>query len=91
MQVRFTDLAVADIENIKNHIAQDNPLASSRMAVAIVAMADRLSVNPRLGRLGAMQGTFELTVKPYILVYAINRAEIVVLRIWHSRQKRPGT
>jgi addiction module RelE/StbE family toxin len=90
MQVRFTELALADIDNIRTYIAQDNPSAASRIAVAIVAMADRLSVNPRLGRLGAMQGTFELTIKPYVLVYEINRAEIVVLRIWHSRQKRPG-
>ena len=61
------------------------------MAVAIVAAADRLSANPRLGRLGAMRGTFELVVRPYVLVYEIQRAEIVVLRVWHGRQRRPGT
>jgi toxin ParE1/3/4 len=91
MQVRFAELALADIENIRNHIAKDNPSAASRMAVSIVAATDRISTNPRLGRLGALPGTFELVVRPYVLVYEINRAEVVLLRVWHGRQKRPGT
>jgi plasmid stabilization system protein ParE len=60
-------------------------------SAAIVAAADQLSVNPRLGRLGAMPGTFELITTSYVLVYEIHRAEIVVLRVWHGRQRRPGT
>jgi toxin ParE1/3/4 len=91
MQVRFADAALTDIENIRTYISRDNPSAAGRIAAAIVAAADRLSVNPRLGRLGAMPGTFELIVRPYVLVYEIHRAEIVVLRVWHGRQRRPGT
>jgi addiction module RelE/StbE family toxin len=91
MQVRFADAALTDIENIRTYISRDNPSAASRIAAAIVTAADRLSVNPRLGRLGAIPGTFELIVRPYVLVYEIHRAEIVVLRVWHGRQRRPGT
>jgi toxin ParE1/3/4 len=91
MQVRFANAALTDIENIRTYIGQDNPSAASRVAVAIVAAADRLSAKPRLGRLGAMPGTFELVVRPHVLVYEIQRAEIVVLRVWHGRQRRPGT
>jgi toxin ParE1/3/4 len=90
MQVSFTELALADIENIRAYIARDNPSAATRIAEALVAAADRLSANPRLGRLGAIPGTFELIVKPYVLVYEIHRAEVMVLRIWHGRQRRPG-
>ena len=64
MQVRFADAALTDIENIRTYISRDNPSAASRIAAAIVAAADRLSVNPRLGRLGAIPGTFELIVSP---------------------------
>jgi toxin ParE1/3/4 len=91
MQVRFADAALTDIENIRTYISRDNPSAASRIATAIVAVAERLSVNPRLGRLGAMPGTFELIVRPYVLVDEIHQAEIVVLRVWHGRQRRPGT
>lgn len=90
MQVRFAEAALADIEGIRRYIARDNPSAASRTAIAIVAAVDRLSANPRLGRLGGLPGTFELVVKPYVIVYEINRAEIVVLRVWHGRQSRPG-
>jgi addiction module RelE/StbE family toxin len=91
MQVRFADAALTDIENIRTYINRDNPSAASRIAAAILAATDRLSVNPRLGRLGTMPGTFELIIRPYVLVYEIHRAEIVVLRVWHGRQRRPGT
>jgi plasmid stabilization system protein ParE len=64
MQVRFADAALTDIENIRTYISRDNPSAATRIAAAIVAAADRLSVNPRLGSLGAMPGAFELIVSP---------------------------
>jgi toxin ParE1/3/4 len=91
MQVRFAAFAVADIEAIFRYIARDNPLAAQAMTAAIIGAADRLSLNPRLGRIGTMAGTFELTAGRYVLVYEINRSDIVVLRVWHGRQRRPGT
>jgi len=91
MQVRFAERALVDLEHIRTHIARDDPSAASRMAIAIVATADRLSANPRIGRVGALSGTFEVVVRPYVLVYEIHRAEIVILRVWHGRQQRPGT
>jgi toxin ParE1/3/4 len=91
MQVRFAERALVDIENIWNYIAEDDPSAASRMTTSIVTAADRLGDNPRIGRLGAFGGTFELVVRPYVLVYEIQRAEVVILRVWHGRQRRPGT
>lgn len=84
MQVRFAAAALGDVEAIRSYIAQDNPSAANRTAISIMAAIDRLSTNPRLGRLGALPGTFELIIRPYILVYEIHRAEIVVLRVWHG-------
>ena len=37
MQVSFTELALADIDNIRTYIAQARSEAASRMAVALVA------------------------------------------------------
>jgi plasmid stabilization system protein ParE len=90
MQVRFAAAALEDVEAIRSYIAQDNPSAASRTAISLMAAIDRLSANPRLGRLGALPGTFELVIGPHVLVYEIHRAEITVLRVWHGRQRRPG-
>jgi toxin ParE1/3/4 len=89
MQVSFARLALADIEAIRAYIARDNPRAAQQIATAIVAAADRLSANPRLGRVGRMLGTFEINIGRYVVVYEINRAEIIVLRVLHGRQRRP--
>ena len=91
MRVRFSDAALDNVENIRAFIAKDNSIAASRMAVAIVAAADRLVDNPRIGRIGVLAGTFELVVRPYVLVYEIQRSDVVVLGVWHGRQLRPGT
>jgi toxin ParE1/3/4 len=91
MQVKFAELALSDIENIRTYIAHDDPAAAQPMATAIVEAADRLEFNPRIGRYGTVAGTFELIVSPYVLIYEIRRTEIVVLRVWHGRQQRPGT
>jgi len=91
MQVRLADAALADVKAIRTYIAHDSPTTASRVAATIVAAADRLGTNPRLGRPGAMAGTFELVVRPNVLVYEIARTDILVLRVWHGRQRRPGT
>jgi len=91
MPVKFADADLTDLDRIRSFISYDNPAAAERIALAIVAATDRLSDNSRLGRIGAITGTFEIVVRPYVLVYEINRDEIVVLRVWHGRQRRPGT
>jgi plasmid stabilization system protein ParE len=91
MQVRFADAALTDLEHIRSFIAGDKPAAANRVASPIIDATDRLAANPRLGRIGAMTGTFEIVVRPYVIVYEINRDQIVVLRVRHGRQRRPGT
>ena len=91
MRLTFTLASVQDLKELRSYIAQDNPGAAARMAEAIIAAADRLIENPRLGRPDAVSGTFESVIRPYVLVYEIHGDHIVVLRVWHGRQRRPGT
>ena len=57
------------------------------------AAAERLGEHPRIGHAGTAPDTLEwiVTGLPYVIVYEIHRAEVVVMRIWHGRQRRPGT
>lgn len=89
MSVRFTRRAINDLARIREYIANDNPMAASRMAVELVAACDRLELFPERGKPGLRQGTRELTtVWPYVIVYRISGADIDILAIWHGAQDR---
>jgi toxin ParE1/3/4 len=89
MSVRFTRRAINDLACIREYIANDNPMAASRMAVELVAACDRLELFPERGKPGLRHGTRELsTVWPYVIVYCISGADIDILAIWHGAQDR---
>lgn len=89
MSVRFTRRAVNDLASIREYIANDSPMAASRMAVEIVAACDRLELFPERGRPGLRKGTRELTIVwPYVIVYRISGTDIDILAIWHGAQDR---
>lgn len=54
--------------------------------------AEQLIHFPHSGRLGRVANTRELVIAhtPYILVYAAERQEIVVLRVIHTAQNWPS-
>jgi len=89
MSVRFTRRAINDLARIREYIANDNPMAASRMAVELVAACDRLELFPERGKPGLRQGTRELSaVWPYVIVYRISGVDIDILAIWHGAQDR---
>jgi len=90
MSVAFTWRALRDLARIRAYIAQDNPVAASRMAVELLAACDRLELFPERGRPGLKRGTRELTtVWPYVVVYVVSgRGAVKILNIWHGRQRR---
>ena len=95
MQLKWTDLADADLEKIEAHIAQDNSLI---VAIDVVMnIIDRtqliLPEHPRAGRQGRLKNTRELVVDgvPFIVIYRenINSNCIEVLRVLHDAQQWP--
>lgn len=94
MQLKWTDLATADLDDIEHHITQDN---SPRVAIDVVInILDTtelmLSEHPTAGRLGRVKETRELVIDgiPFIVVYRmLERAEIQILRVLHDAQQWP--
>jgi toxin ParE1/3/4 len=91
MQVIWSPTATAQLVEIRAYIAQDKPEAANAIARRIVAAADRLAVNPRLGRPGRHPGTRELIIAgtPYLLPYRIKRRQIQILSVFHTAQLWP--
>jgi plasmid stabilization system protein ParE len=58
------------------------------MAQRIVARCNRLDHRPHGGYKGRKPGTFEIVIKPFIIVFEIAVTEVTILNIWHGRENR---
>jgi toxin ParE1/3/4 len=88
MEVRWTAPAAQDLEDIAQHIRQDNPAAAERIARALYERAVSLGSFSNRGRPGRIAGTRELVLAPYVIVYRVTRT-VEILRVYHGAQNRP--
>jgi addiction module RelE/StbE family toxin len=91
MHVRWTDEAIADLDDIVDFIETDSPTAAQKVAVTIVDAAESLMSMPHRGRPGSRPGTRELVLHPleYIITYEVIRDGVFILRIHHGAQSLP--
>src|SRR5580658_10113587 len=92
MQVRWTEPAARDLEEISEFIRSDRPGAAITVTKTLFDAANNLSVLPGRGRMGRKPGTRELIVSglPYIIVYRISGEAIHILRVYHGARNRPA-
>jgi plasmid stabilization system protein ParE len=92
--VTWTKTALNDIDKFVEHLATVKPEAAIRAAQTIRQAGDSLSANPKRGPMvqGA-PGVRKLRVPfgqyGYIIHYAILEDDVIILRVYHSRQNRP--
>ncbi|HEY3642820.1 MAG TPA: type II toxin-antitoxin system RelE/ParE family toxin [Xanthobacteraceae bacterium] len=92
MNLLWTELALADLAALYEHISADNVVAADQMLNRIVLLAEaQLSRMPESGRLGRVPNTRELVVtgSPYFLPYRIVGETIQVLRVIHGACRWP--
>ena len=91
MRLLIRPEADADLDNIFEWIAKDNPRAATDMVRRIRAKLALLATTgfAEIGRRGRDPGTRELIVSPYIVVYEVykERDELVVLGVFHGARK----
>ena len=76
--------AISDLLAIVDYISDDNPDVAQALKDEIEAKTSRLPDNPHLYRIGRVDGTREMVVRPnYIVVYAENTIAVTVLRVLH--------
>jgi addiction module RelE/StbE family toxin len=91
MKVVWTRIALSQLDEIQDYIAQDSPAAAYKLAFDIVDRTERqLSTSPESGRLGRVRGTRELVFpnQPYIVAYRV-RQQVEVLAVVHSAREWP--
>ena len=95
MQLKWTDLANDDLDQVEAYIAQENSIiVAIDVVLKIIDTTEMmLSNHPAAGRLGRVKNTRELVINnvPFIVIYrelkTLQRIEI--LRVLHDAQQWP--
>jgi len=88
-KVAWSRSALADLDDIASHIAQDNLPAAMQVSEALWMAGESLADHPNRGRL-ASSGLRELVmVRPYINRYRASGRRVLIVRIRHAA-RRPG-
>lgn len=97
MILSFTRSARTDFERLREFVAQRDESAAERAARQLLKGMELLVNQPRMGRRvldadghGAPEEIRDWIVGNYIIRYLIAGDRIVVLRVWHHREDRPG-
>lgn len=92
MKLVFDDLALADLEDIFQWIAQDSPVTAKTVVDRLFSSMELLNSFPLMGHVGRDPGTREWVVPrlPYIIVYEVDRIRdwVVVTAVFHGAQDR---
>ena len=82
-------LALNDLDEAAEFIAQDNPESASRVLKRIWDAVQMLADHPHVGRAGRVLGTRELVIAgtPFIIPYRVAENTIQVLRVLHGKRK----
>jgi toxin ParE1/3/4 len=86
MRIRWTPRAVNQLASSVKHIEENNPDAASAVARNIIDCIDQLATFPALGRPGHVEGTRELVVPPFVIVYRVREETVQILHVWHGAQ-----
>ena len=91
MQIKWVSIALDDLKEAMDFIAQDNPEAAQRIADKIWAATQNLKNSPEIGRPGRVLNTRELVINdtPFIVPYRVKDKTIQVLRVLHGARRWP--
>lgn len=92
VEILWSPLARARLQEIHAYVALDNPPAAERLAKRILEAVENLRRYSRLGRAGARRGIRELVIAetPYIVSYKVRARRVTILMIWHGAQRNPS-
>jgi toxin ParE1/3/4 len=91
MRIRWLRMALRNLQQEAEYIAQEDPAAARRVVDRIGDAVRHLEDHPSKGRAGRVPGTRELVVSAtaYIVPYRVRGQEIEILRVFHAASKWP--
>lgn len=91
MTIRWTGKAASDLARLHDFLRPVAPEAAAKVLVQLARAPDRLLEFPRLGeKLDAYEPreVRRIIVGDYELRYEVDAGTIIVLRVWHCRERR---
>lgn len=91
-EVEWTEVALADLEELLDFIAQDEPAASEAVLDRLSQAAQRMVQHPKRGRVVPELARFELQlyreliVRPWRIIYRVGRGRVLVLALLDGRR-----
>ena len=92
MTVRYTDAALAEIDDILEYIARDNPVAANEVSLAIENTVALIQGQPRMAHIvyrGMVRAFPVGDDHPYRIFYQVKPGEIVIRNVRHTRRQQP--
>ena len=91
MQIVWLKTALANLSEIADFIALDNPVAAIKVVETIQTQVNLLLSQPAIGRPGRVLGTRELLITnmPYLIPYRIKNNTVEILRVLHTSRNPP--
>ena len=89
MKLRWLSSASADLDEVYEYIAGDDPNSAAGQLLLILESVERLQDNPSMGRPGRVPHTRELIVSNYVVAYRVKDQAVQILRVLHQSRKWP--
>ena len=90
MRLEWTEVAVADLENIRDYIKKDSEHYAIRFVEKIIEAVEKLLKFPEIGRAvpeAASENIRELIFHNYRIMYHIEPRRILILTIMHGARE----
>lgn len=90
--INWTEQATRQLHQAHDYMALSNSEeVATLITIQIVTSVQQLAVFPMSGRAGRVPSTRELVVSntPFMAAYAIEKADLVVLAVYHGAQHWP--
>jgi toxin ParE1/3/4 len=92
MKVRWSELALAELDVILAGMQAKNPAAAARLNARVRQIVERIGQFPEAAQEVAERPGVRrvpLVRYPYVLHYTVNKDEVVILRIIHGARRSP--
>ena len=89
LTVKYTKLAIQDLNNAYEYICTENPLAAQSVITKIETTLLHIQTHPYIGHIGRVKNTYEFLIlgTPFIVVYMVDDKYLIVVSILHTARK----